>query len=138
MSCLVLDAEAVSALVGSRARRRDEVRAAMAVALRLRRDVVVPTLVLAELYRGRGRSSLLDALLARELGIVVRDTDRQLARLVGALLEGSGSGSEHIVDAHVVAVAVERGGGSILTGDPTDLERLAAPYRNVRVLSFGA
>jgi predicted nucleic acid-binding protein len=108
----------------------------MTVALRRHHDVVVPTLVLAELYRGRGRSALLDALLSRELGLVVRDTDRALARLVGSLLDVSRSGSELIVDAHVVAVAVERGGGTVLTGDADDLARLAAPYRNVRVLGL--
>ncbi len=89
MTCLVLGSEAVSALVGDRARRRDEVRAAMTVAHRKRHEVVVPTLVLAELYRGRGRSGLLDSLLSREAGIVVRDTDRVLARVVGALLDAS-------------------------------------------------
>lgn len=136
MSCLVLDAEPVAALAGAPSRRKEEVRAAMTVALRRHHDVVVPTLVLAELYRGRGRSALLDALLSRELGLLVRDTDRALARLVGSLLDVSRSGSELIVDAHVVAVAVERGGGTVLTGDAEDLARLAAPYRNVRVLGL--
>lgn len=136
MSCLVLDAEAVSALTGAKSRRQQEVRAAMAVAARLGRDVIVPTLVLAELYRGRGRSAVLDALMSREVGVLLRDTDRALARLVGGLLDAARAGSEHIVDAHVVAVAVERGGGTLLTGDRGDLERLAAPYRGVIVVSI--
>ena len=38
-----------------------------------------------------------------------------------------------IVDAHVVAVAVEAGGGILVTGDPDDLERLSAPYANIVV-----
>ncbi len=38
-----------------------------------------------------------------------------------------------MVGAHVVAVAVEAGGGVVLTGDPEDLERLADPYRSVVV-----
>jgi hypothetical protein len=37
----------------------------MEAAARTGQDVVVPTLVLAELYRGAGRSHLVDALLAR-------------------------------------------------------------------------
>lgn len=107
----------------------------MTAATRLGRDVIVPTLVLAELYRGRGRSAVMDALLSRETGVLLRDTDRALARLVGGLLDAARVGSEHIVDAHVVAVAVERGGGALLTGDPVDLERLAAPYRGIVVVS---
>lgn len=133
MSCVVLDAEAFSALAGEASARKREVRAALTVAARLRRDVVVPTVVLAELYRGRGRSALIDACLSRETGFAVRDTDRVLARLVGGVLTAANRGSAHIVDAHVVAVAVERGGGLVLTSDAADLERLAAPYRSVRV-----
>ena len=136
MSCVVLDAEALSSLAGKASARKREVRAALTVAARLGRDVVVPTLVLAELYRGRGRSSLIDACLSRETGLSIRDTDRTLARLVGGILIGAKQSSAHIVDAHVVAVAVERGGGLVLTGDAADLERLAAPYRSVRVHSI--
>lgn len=60
-------------------------------------------------------------------------TDRPFARLVGGVLGAAGAGPELIVDAHVVAVAVERGGGVVLTGDPDDLGRLAAPYAGVVV-----
>jgi hypothetical protein len=66
----------------------------------------------------------------------IRDTDRTLARLVGGVLTGAKQGFARIVDAHVVAVVVERGGGMVLTGDATDLERLAAAYRSVRVLGI--
>jgi len=38
-----------------------------------------------------------------------------------------------MVDAHVVAAAVEGGGGLVLTGDCDDLTRLAASYPNVHV-----
>ena len=81
---LVLDAEAVSRL--AHPGRRAEVKAALAAALRLRRDVVVPAVVLAELYRGPKHDAVVDALLARETAIAVRDTDRALARLVGGVL----------------------------------------------------
>lgn len=37
------------------------------------------------------------------------------------------------MDAHVVATAVESGGGTVLTGDPDDIERLAAGYPHVHV-----
>jgi predicted nucleic acid-binding protein len=109
------------------------VRAALEAAAQLRRDVIVPAVVLAELYRGAGGSSLLDACLSRETGLLIRSTDRSFARLVGGVLAAAREGTEHIVDAHVVAAAIEAGGGAILTGDPKDLIRLASPYRNIQV-----
>lgn len=132
----MLDAEAFSALSGRRSRRQQEVRAALTAAARLRRDVIVPAIVLAELYRGPRWSSLLDACLSRETGILVRETDRTLARLVGGVLTAARAGTELIVDAHVVAAAVEAGGGIVLTADPKDLARLASPYMNIQVIDI--
>ena len=43
------------------------------------------------------------------------------------------AGSALMVDAHVVAVAVEAGGGVVVTGDHDDLERLSASYRHLAV-----
>jgi predicted nucleic acid-binding protein len=104
----------------------------MEAAHRLRRDVTVATLTLAELYRGAGRNQALDSLLAREHdAFLLRDTDSQLARLVGSVLAQASMGSAHIVDAHAVALAVEDGGGVVLTADHADLRRLAAPYRTI-------
>ena len=134
---LVLDAEAMSALGGRPSTRQREARAALTAAFRLDRDVVVPAVVLAELYRGRGHSQLVDACLSRETGIQVRDTDRTFARFVGGVLAAARAGSELIVDAHVVAAAVEAGAGVVLTADSEDLQRLAAPYRNVQVVDIG-
>lgn len=131
---VVLDAEALSELARERGRRFAEVRAAIEAAHRLEREVLVPAVVLAELYRGRGHNQVVDACLARESAIHVRDTNRTFARYVGGILAGAGVGSEHLVDAHVVAVAVEAGGGVVLTGDEEDLQRLADPYRNVQVV----
>lgn len=128
----MLDQRALDALAGSDGPAKRRVRQAMVAASRLRRDVVVPTVVLAELYRGGGRNQLVDALLSREeLALVLRDTDRLLARLVGGVLSAAGAGSEDLADAHVVAVAVEGGGGVVLTGDPYDMARLSDPYRTV-------
>lgn len=115
-------------------RRQREVRAALAAAERLGREVVVPAVVLAELYRGRGHSQLVDACLSRETGIQVRVTDRAFARLVGGVLAGARAGSGLMVDAHVVAAAIELGGGVILTADADDINRLAASFRNVQVV----
>jgi predicted nucleic acid-binding protein len=131
---LVLDAEAVSVLIGAERGSRLTVRRAMEAAYRLDRDVAIATLTLAELYRGAGRSQALDSLLAREnAAVLLRDTDRQLARVVGSVLSQASMSSAHIVDAHAVALAVEDGGGVVLTADVADLERLAAPYRTIAI-----
>jgi predicted nucleic acid-binding protein len=130
---LVLDAEAVNALLDPKHPAERQVRRAMEAARRLGRDVAIATGTLAELYRGAGRNQGLDALLARESGdgLLLRDTDRTLARLIGALLAEAHVGSALFADAHPVAVAVESGGGVVQTADPGDLTRLAAPYRTV-------
>ena len=128
---LVLDSEALSALSGRPSRRQEEVRAAMRAAARLRRDVTVPTVILAELYRGPARNHMVDSCLSRETGLRTRDTDRPLARLVGGVLTAAGAGSGHLADAHVVAAAIEAGGGVVLTGGEDDLRTLAAPYPNI-------
>lgn len=136
---LVLDAEAVNALLDVRHPDERKVRRAVEAARRLGREVVIATATLAELYRGAGRNQAIDALLARESpnGLVLRDTDRSLARLIGALLTEAKAGSVLFADAHPVAVAVEAGGGVIQTADPDDLSRLAAPYRTIIIESVG-
>lgn len=133
---LVLDAEPFNVLAQGRGRRLNEVRGALEAAHRLRRDVIVPAVVLAELYRAPRHNALVDACLSRETAIEVRDTDRALARLVGGVLGAAKAGSADLGDAHNVAVAVEAGGGVILTGDRADLERLAAPYPHVQVAAI--
>ena len=131
---VALDAEAFNALAGPASVRKQRERRLLRAAAEQGRDVLVPSLVLAELYRGRGHNQLVDACLARErASLATRDTDRDLARIVGGVLAGAAARSTLIVDAHVVAVVVEAGGGVVLTGDPDDLLRLAAPYRHVTV-----
>lgn len=134
--CVVLDAEAMASLAGRPERRSLEVRAALRAAVRLRREVVVPAVILAELYRGPHHNQLIDACLSRETGIRVRDTDRLMAKLVGGVLAAAKAGSEYLADAHVIAAAVDLGGGIALTTDPDDLGRLAAAFRNVTVVEL--
>jgi predicted nucleic acid-binding protein len=135
---LSLDAEAVNAMAGRDGPTKRKVQRALEAAARTRSEVIVPAVVLAELYRGSARSQAVDAFLARhEAAITTRDTDRTLARYVGTILLGAGMGSEHMVDAHVVAAVVEAGGGVALTGDPDDLARLAARYQTVLVEPLG-
>lgn len=134
MKPLVLDAEALSALTGGDSPRKRTVRRICERATALNRPVMVPAVVLAELYRGRQHNRALDSFLAREDGAIdIRQTDRPLARYVGAVLAAAGAGSELMADAHVIAIAVEMGGGVVLTADPGDMERLAAAYPDIVV-----
>ena len=129
----MLDAEPLSILARPGSNAHTEVRAALEAARRLNRDVIVPAVILAELYRGPGQNQMVDSCLSRETGILIRDTDRALARLVGGVLGGSDADSADLADAHTVAAAVETGGGVVLTTDPSDIARLAASYPNVHV-----
>lgn len=112
------------------------VKAALRSAQRNGREVVVPAVVLAELYRGAKLSASIDATMGREGSILVRNTDRGFARLVGGVLAGAGAGSEDIIDAHCVAAAAEHGRGVVITTDESDLNRLAANYRSVSVVGI--
>lgn len=110
------------------------VRAALRAAAEAGRDVVVPTVVLAELYRSNARNAAINAFLSRERAdISLRDTDRALAAFAGGVLGASDAGSDDMVDAHCVATAVESGRGVILTGDVPDMTRLAAPYPTITI-----
>lgn len=133
---LVLDAEALSVLARERGARFREVRAAVEAARRLHREVITPAVVLAELYRGPGHNQVVDACLSRDSFIEVRDTDREFARYVGGVLGAARTGSDDLADAHVVAAAVEAGGGLVLTVDRDDLDRLSAPYPNVQIAAI--
>ncbi len=106
-----------------------------------RRDVLVPAVVCAELCRGVARTRQVESFLARhnrgrnpQAPVVIVDTDFSLARLVGTVLESSKAPSRDIVDAHVVAICVSRGGGVIVTSDPDDHVRLSAPFIGTRII----
>lgn len=128
----VLDADAVTALtdVGHAARARAVARVVVTAA-RLRHTLIVPAVILAECQRGARHTRRIDSLLAREPGLRVRNTDRVLARYVGAVLYAAKAGSDLLADAHCVATAVEAGGGVVVTADPTDMARLASSFRTV-------
>lgn len=133
---VVLDAEAVNALVERGHAERRTVSRYLAIALRYGWRVCVPSVTLAELYRGAARSRALDAMLARTDDVLTRDTDPRFARLVGSLLHDAGAGSALLAGAHAVAAAVEAGGGIVLTGDPHDLNRLTAGSPRVVVTAL--
>ena len=135
MRTLVLDSEGISEL----ARAKDGtmpgvVLSALKAALLTDSDVMVPAAVLAEQYRGRLHDQRVDACLSRWSTIDVVATDRALAKRVGNLLALRRLGSEHHVDATVVATAIAAGGGVILTSDPDDLERLSDGFVGIQVV----
>jgi predicted nucleic acid-binding protein len=94
--------------------------------------VRVPSATLIELYRGTDTDDAIDLELGRGYLKVVT-TGARIARVASHLLAKIGAGSEMAVDALVVATAICLGGGLILTHDPSDLRRLAADHRNVRI-----
>jgi predicted nucleic acid-binding protein len=130
---LVLDSEALSALA---ARRPTEVtrrvRALLAVALDRDADVVVPSTVLAELYRGNATDAAIDTVLARR-GMRMITSGRRIVRIAGALRYRDRLDSCHVVDCIVVATAIRLGGGVIATENPSDMQQLARDHPNVVV-----
>jgi len=120
---LILDAGAVIAL----ARGKGKARAFLARALELMAPVEIPVVVVAETIRGGPR----DAPVNRVLKAVgpVPDAREIHGRTAGYLLGAARSAAT--IDALVVAQAVAGGGAQILTGDPEDLERLAARHPEV-------
>jgi predicted nucleic acid-binding protein len=106
----------------------------------MNRDVLVPAVVCAEVCRGVARTRRVETLVSREGSkarqrqpVRVVATDFALARQVGAVLHGAGAGSADMVDAHVVAVCAERGGGLVLTSDAGGVQRLAAATPSARI-----
>ncbi|MEO1085770.1 MAG: PIN domain-containing protein [Acidobacteriota bacterium] len=122
---LILDAGAVIALSRGDARAR----AFVDRAVKLGASVEVPVAVVAETLRGQAR----DAPVHRVLKAVgeIPSTTEKIGRLAGELLGRSGSSAT--IDALVVAQAVSSGGAHVLTGDPDDLEALAATREEVWV-----
>ncbi len=135
---VVLDSEGLAALARGDGQPASElVAAAVKSAHNNDRDVVVPAVVLAEAYRSPARIAAANAALHRSAPIKVRDTDQSLAKFVGGVLAAASAGSEDMVDAHCVAVAVESGGrGVVITSDEHDMTRLAAPHPNIAVRSL--
>ncbi len=124
-SLLILDSGAVIAL----SRRDARARAFLERAVELGSWVEVPAVVVAETTRGTAR----DAAVNRVLAAVdaVPSLDQAGARRAGALL--GATGGANVIDALVVAQAVESGGGLILTSDPGDLSALAGQHPEVWV-----
>ena len=134
---LVLDAEALNALARARERGAlaDRARAILRIAHEERALVRVPAPVLAEACHGGPGDAPINRVLNGR-GIVVVDLTASVARRAGTLLARAGLGSEHAVDAFVVASALELAPAVIATGDPDDLRRLAAGSANLRIFAL--
>lgn len=122
---LILDSGAVIAL----SRGDQRARAYLARAIEVDAAVRIPVVVLAETLQGGPK----DAAVNRVLNAVGESeaTHPRVGRRAGALL--GRAGRRDVIDALVVAEAVELGGGRILTSDPNDLSDLASPHPEVRV-----
>ena len=137
MRPIILDSEAVSRL--ARAHQgaatgavHHWIRAAADVGAR----IIVPAAVLSEQYRGTGHDQFVNACLSRYPGIEIVDTTRALARMIGNLLSRAKVGSEHHVDASVVASAIMAGTGVILTSDPSDIGMLSGGNPSIQIIQI--
>jgi predicted nucleic acid-binding protein len=140
---LVLDAAGLDALCATTPTAA--LRALLREAHERGRDVLLPTLVCAEVCRGVARTRRVETALARHRPtqgqrppVTLVDTDFALARQVGAILDAVGASSEDVVDAHVVAVCARRGGGLVVTSDPDDIARLSAAVPSARIIARSA
>jgi predicted nucleic acid-binding protein len=96
-------------------------------AVRSNARITVPTVVLAEWWRGRP-----SARMARLLeGVEIEPLDERLARVAGEALAAVRGATP--IDAIVMASAALRG-DAVFTSDVGDLERLGHFFRGVRVL----
>lgn len=134
---LILDSEAVSALAhaAERGALAERARAILAVAHERRALVRVPASVLSEVCRGPRYDSAINHLLNAR-GIGVSDLTRSIAQRAGHLLARLKLSSAHAIDACVVATSLQFDAAVIATGDPEDIQRLASPFRHVRVFAL--
>ena len=132
-SRVVLDAAAFDRLDD----RDGLVRAVLQAAGRRQVPVWCSAVTVAEVSRGAARTAQVAAALGRRTPagrIHVQVTDLPFARLVASVLHGTGSGSEDVADAHVVALCAPVDDALVLTSDPDDVLRLAEALPGVRVL----
>lgn len=134
---LILDSEAVNALAyaAKRGVLAERARAILTVAHERGALVRVPAPVLSEVCRGSRYDAAINHLLNGR-GIGVSDLTRSIAQRAGHLLARVKLSSAHAIDASVVATALQFDNAIIATGDPKDIQRLASPFRHVRVVAL--
>ena len=131
---LLLDSEALSALVRGPVDRRDRVRALVSEMRKRSFPTATVAAVLAEVVRGRREDAAIFSGLRRER-VQVHPVDVQVGVRAGQLLGAANSRSQLAIDAFVVAVADLAGGAVIATTDLSDLQRLAAHATAVEVVA---
>jgi predicted nucleic acid-binding protein len=134
---LLLDSEAISAIAHGPDSRRDRVRALVAEMRRRELPIGTVAAVLAEVISGRPRDGGVFAGLRRER-VEVYPVDSRVGIRAGRLLGSAGMGSDHAVDAFIVAVADLAGGALVATVDVADLRLLVANASNVSVADIRA
>jgi predicted nucleic acid-binding protein len=134
---LILDSEAVNSLARAteRAVLAERARAILVIAYERRALVRVPAALLAEVCRGPRFDAAVNHLLHGH-GIIVCELTRQIAQQAGEILYRRKLSSQHAIDAFIVATALTFESAVIATGDPKDLRNMAAPYRQVQILSI--
>ncbi len=133
---LILDSEPLNALANATRRSvlAQRARAILQIAHEEKALVRVPAPVLAEVCRGGRRDAAIHRVL-NDRGIEVMSLTAAMAKRAGALLASTRLGSQHAVDAFVVATAAEFGEALVATHDPRDIRRLAARLPGVRVFA---
>ena len=122
MSGYTLDTGALIALE----RRRQRMLGFLAIAKADKIPVVVPSVCIAEWWRGR--TDVREKILA---AVIVEHTDDTLVRLAGVALATVPAAT--CIDAMVMASAARRG-GVVFTSDVGDMSRLQRAFPSVRVL----
>ena len=121
----VLDAGALVA----HERRDRKVAALMETAARHRIEMILPSAVLAQVWRDGARQAILSKAL-RNPGLAEAPLHHDDAKRVGELLRSSGTAD--IVDAHVAVLAM-RLKAPVITSDPGDIAKLDADIKLIRV-----
>jgi predicted nucleic acid-binding protein len=121
----VLDAGALIAY----GRRDPKVTVLIEEAFGSRIEMVLPSVVLAQVWRDGSRQALLSRVL-RNPGLVEAPFHHEDAKRVGELLRESGT--TDVADAHVVVLA-GRLRAPVITSDPNDIAKLNAELPLIRV-----
>jgi predicted nucleic acid-binding protein len=131
---VVLDAAAFD-ILGTTGGKR--LRAVLVQSVARGGEVRCAAVTLAEVCRGAARTRTVEAALARQFGgqrIRIVPTEERLAKVVGSILHQTGSGSDRLADAHVVAVCAQADVAVVITSDPNDIHELSAAIPATRVL----
>lgn len=91
-------------------------------------EVLIPTSVLAQAWRGGPRAARLAKLVnASEIDVLSESRAKQVGERLGS------RGGRDVVDAHAVCCAAERE-AAILTSDPDDAEALIEPGEEIELI----